>query len=252
MSLTLNMVGGGSGGGLSSTDAVLRVQAPAQSTVTISKGTTTKTDLGHENAIDPSIYDYYFFIHQNQFDSVNPWTVTASLSQYYDAVDTIIIDSADEYDVTLQYKLFLYDLGDENISITGGLNAYPYRVSGAGSDRITPTVTRNQSSIKISSGNTPSFQAFIFASSNPINVTSYSVAKIVVTAYSDASSSTDQAWLALIDELKDNYPTPTFAYINSAREISLDVSNMTGLLYPIIGFGGTHGFNLTFSRWWLE
>lgn len=250
MSLVLNMIGGG--GSFTATDAILRVQAPAQSTVTISKGATTKSDFGHENMLDPTVYDYYFIIHQSQFDSINPWTVTASLEQYYDAVDTIIIDSSDEYDVVLQYKLFLYDLGNENISVTGGLSAYPYGVSSAGSDRITPTVTRNQSSIRISSGTTPKFQAFVFASSNPINVTSYSVAKIVVTAYSDGSTSTDQAWLAFIDELKDKYEMSTYTYINSAREISLDVSNMTGLLYPIIGFGGTNSFSLTFSRWWLE
>lgn len=97
MSLTLNMVGGG-GGGLKATDALLRVQAPAGSTVTVSKGTTTKTDLGHENADDHTVYDYYFIIHASQFDSVNPWTVTATLSGD-SASDTIVIDTADEYDV---------------------------------------------------------------------------------------------------------------------------------------------------------
>ena len=101
MSLTLNMVGGG-GGGLKSTDALLRVQAPAGSTVTISKSTTTKTDLGHENADDHTVYDYYFIIHQSQFDGVNPWTVTATLNGET-ATDTIIIDAADEYDLVMAY-----------------------------------------------------------------------------------------------------------------------------------------------------
>ena len=101
MSLTLNMVGGG-GGGLSATDALLRVQAPAGSTVTITKGTTTKTDLGHENEHDHSVYDYYFIIHQSQFDSVNPWTVTATLNTA-SASDTVIINAPDEYDVVLAY-----------------------------------------------------------------------------------------------------------------------------------------------------
>lgn len=103
MSLTLNMVGGG-GGGLKATDALLRVQAPAGSTVTITKGTTTKTDLGHENADDNSVYDYYFIIHQSQFDSVNSWTVTATLGAQ-SKTSTIIIDAADEYDMVLSYLL---------------------------------------------------------------------------------------------------------------------------------------------------
>lgn len=100
MSLTLNMVGGG-GGGLKATDALLRVQAPAGSTVTITKGTTTKTDLGHENADDHTVYDYYFIIHQSQFDSVNPWTVTATLGSDSTS-DTIIIDTADEYNIVMR------------------------------------------------------------------------------------------------------------------------------------------------------
>lgn len=109
MSLTLNMVGGGSGG-LKATDALLRVQAPAGSTVTITKGTATKTDLGHENADDNSIYDYYFIIHASQFDSVNPWTVTATLNDET-SNSTIVIDAADEYDVVLWYPYWILKNG---------------------------------------------------------------------------------------------------------------------------------------------
>lgn len=102
--MIFNMVGGGAS--LSSTDALLRVEAPAGSTVTITKGSVTKTDLGHENADDNSIYDYYFIIHASQFDST-PWTVTATLGAD-SATDTIVINAADEYDVVLDY----YPTGD--------------------------------------------------------------------------------------------------------------------------------------------
>ena len=90
----------GGGGGLQDTDAILRVIALAGSVVTITKGGVTKSDLGHENAIDNSLYDYYFIIHQSQFDSVNPWTVTATLGIGITS-DTVLINSADEYDITL-------------------------------------------------------------------------------------------------------------------------------------------------------
>lgn len=94
-----SLIGGGS---LKATDALLRVSAPANSVVTISKGSTNKSDNGHLNADDHTVYDYYFIIHQSQFDSVTPWTVTATLSGETSS-DTIVIDTADEYDVVLVY-----------------------------------------------------------------------------------------------------------------------------------------------------
>lgn len=106
MSLVLNMVGGGSGGELLPTDAILRVQATAGATVTITKGSVTKTDLGHENADDNTVYDYYFIIHASQFDSVNPWTVTATLGGSSVSA-TVVVDSANEYDVVLSSYFYV-------------------------------------------------------------------------------------------------------------------------------------------------
>lgn len=100
----------GGGGGLQDTDALLRVQAPAGSVVTITKGGMTKTDHGHENADDNSVYDYYFIIHQSQFDSVNPWTVTATLGTQTSS-GTIIINAVDEYDMELTYRVYLIQNG---------------------------------------------------------------------------------------------------------------------------------------------
>lgn len=107
--MIFNMVGGGSGG-LKATDAILRVIAPAESTVTITKSGVSKSDAGHENAIDPTLFDYYFIIHASQFDSVNPWTVTATLGSESSS-DTIVIDSADEYDVELSYSYWIFKSG---------------------------------------------------------------------------------------------------------------------------------------------
>lgn len=103
MALTLNMVGGG-GGSLSATDAILRVQAPARSTVMIAKGGITKTDLGHESANRPTVYDYYFIIHRSQFDSINSWTVTATRDTDSNAT-TVIIDAPDEYNISIGYHV---------------------------------------------------------------------------------------------------------------------------------------------------
>lgn len=99
MSLVLNMIGGG--GSFTATDAILRVQAPAGGVVTISKGATTKTDYGHENMTDPTVYDYYFIIHQSQFDSLTPWTVSATANRVTNT-QTIIINASDEYDLVFK------------------------------------------------------------------------------------------------------------------------------------------------------
>ena len=102
MSLVLNMIGGG--GSFTATDAILRVQAPATSVVTITKGSTVKTDYGHENMLDPTVYDYYFIIHQSQFDGLTPWSVTAT-DEGITNTKTIIINASDEYDLTFRCKV---------------------------------------------------------------------------------------------------------------------------------------------------
>lgn len=105
MSLVLNMIGGG--GSFTATDAILRVQAPATSVVIISKGTTVKTDYGHENMLDPTVYDYYFIIHQSQFDSLTPWSVAATNGAITN-IQTIIINASNEYNLR-----FLCHMPDE-------------------------------------------------------------------------------------------------------------------------------------------
>ncbi len=125
MSLVLNMIGGG--GSFTATDAILRVQAPSGSTVTITKGSTTKSDFGHPNINRPTIYDYYFIIHQSQFDSYNPWTITATRDSDTNTT-TIIINASDEYDVSISYHVpidlyqeveFLQSTGTQGILFSG-------------------------------------------------------------------------------------------------------------------------------------
>lgn len=144
----LNMVGGG-GGGLKSTDAILRVIAPAGSTVTISKGVVSKSDQGHENASDTSLYDYYFIIHASQFDSVNPWTVTATLGAQ-SKTETIIINSAEEYDVVIAYAIYFVKDGVIDTALT--------------SEMTGGSITQKSGYVRFATG--PSAVAFFDASVN--------------------------------------------------------------------------------------
>lgn len=241
MSLTLNMVGGG--GSLKATDALLRVQAPAGSTVTISKGTTTKTDLGHENADDHTRYDYYFIIHQSQFDSVNPWTVTltpndAGLSK------TVIIDSADEYDVNLYYK-FIYNQGvissdvgslvagyNSGVACTRTANADNYYMKGVGNNDMG------------SNGST--------VGNNSINITQYSKIGTVFSAFTRTSDGIAIVGAATgkTSSLSTRYagtPTPN-------EPVFVDISALSGNYY--IGFGGGGSVRATWEfniiKLWLE
>lgn len=118
MSLVLNMVGGG-GGKLKDTDAVLVVTVPTGSTVTATKGGVTLAPTMWTKAADSTLDCAIFSIPASQFDSVNPWTVTATLGTKTDS-DTLLINSANEYDIFLAYGVYLFDNGDQCITVTGG------------------------------------------------------------------------------------------------------------------------------------
>lgn len=108
MILTASIYGNGR---LMPTDALLHIIAPAGSLVTITKGSATETGLGHVNINDPTLYDYYFIIHQSQFDSITPWTVTATIWGVT-STESVLIDSSKAYDVIMPVpNLYLYNSG---------------------------------------------------------------------------------------------------------------------------------------------
>lgn len=104
MSIVCNMVGGG--GGLKDTDAVLIVTVRTGSTVTATKNGVTLTPTmwvqNANNEHDTAI----FAVKANTFDSANPWTVTATLGTLTKSA-TIIIDAAKEYEIALEYRIYL-------------------------------------------------------------------------------------------------------------------------------------------------
>lgn len=104
MSLTFNMVGGGGGGKLKDTDAVLVVTVPTGSTVTATKGGTTLTPTIWVKAADQALDCAIFSIPASQFDSTTPWTITAT-DGTNTASKTILIVSNKEYEVKLSYHV---------------------------------------------------------------------------------------------------------------------------------------------------
>lgn len=219
MGIIGNAVTLGGGGGITATDAILRVQAPAGSTVTITKGTTTKTDVGHENADDNTVYDYYFVIHQSQFDSTTPWTVTATLGTST-ATGTVTIDTADEYDLVLNYLFYIQKSGEGlqvemgwkasggNVTVTFGANAIVVAPSG-------------------SSGNT----AYV-GTKTKIDVTNYS--QLVVVCPSGSGAQGVIGFYSVIyssGAYSDTWGTPVASGTLQNGTITIDISNVSGEYY---------------------
>lgn len=226
MSLTINMVGGG-GSSLQATDAVLRVQAPAGSTVTITKGGTTKTGIGFVNSADNSVYDYYFIIKQSEFNST-AWTITGTLSGQGSASTTIVINASKEYYAELSYKLWLYNAGNEYTSVTGGWIQRPtvsgYVASG--------TFTKNSDNIYSKS---VSMGSSAISTTNAIDLTGYSTLHIKFKVGSGS-----QARYKIATELPTSGEPTTISASTSYQTITLDISSYSGSYFFALGDMSSH------------
>lgn len=108
MSLVLNMVGGGSGGGLDPSDALIHVNASLGSTVTFAKGGVTVKTIPPNEAfsnVDGETADYYYPVKTANYGT---WTVTATLGTD-SATATVTIDSNKQYDLSMAAKWFIRD-----------------------------------------------------------------------------------------------------------------------------------------------
>lgn len=118
MSMTFNMVGGG-GSGIPGNRAVLVARIPSGSTVTATKGGITLTPMMWVSETYPDQDIALFVFAPAQFDSVNPWTITAT-DGTNTASTTVLITSNKEYETELSFATYLYKDGDQCSSATGG------------------------------------------------------------------------------------------------------------------------------------
>lgn len=216
--------GGGGGGGFNANDAILHVQAPAHSIVTIAKGSYHKSDAGHERDSDQTVYDYYFVIHQSQFDSVTPWTVTATLDSNT-IQKPIIINAANEYDMVLVYSFYLLNGSDynwnysrSNITTNGSITSQTGRVLLKTNAKSNAYVYIRWVAVDLTGYNTIS--AYFVNGMNDVNV--YGVVWISdspsVNKYGNATACTHQY----------------FAKSQSGN-VTLDVSEYSGVWYVAVG-----------------
>lgn len=119
MSLTMNMVGGG-GSGIPGNRAVLVARIPSGSTVTATKGGVTLTPMMWVSETYPDQDIALFVFTPAQFDSVNPWTITATERPpgTGTASTTILITSNKEYEVELSFAFYLVKAGVASVTLT--------------------------------------------------------------------------------------------------------------------------------------
>ena len=113
--------GSGGGGGLSPNNAVIHVNAPVGSSISLSKGGVVvkviDSSKSHISSANANYADYYYAVSSNNYGS---WSMQASLGTEVSTVETITINSNKQYDVALDYTFWLYKEGNEYTNRTGG------------------------------------------------------------------------------------------------------------------------------------
>ena len=227
---------------LATTDALLRVQANAGSVVTIVKGTTSLIDYGHVNIDDNSAYDYYFVIHESQFDSVTPWTITGTW-QGETSTAEIIIDTPDEYDIRLWHILRLIQNGDECVYNTGGWQPRAWNTTSTKAG-ILPTVTPGENYVDVRVQVTGStWVGGVYEVINDIDLTNISILHIDFEVPSVKNDGTNNctSWMGVANRNGTHWNPSASGHANvayqsifSARTVlartekTLDVTSITG------------------------
>lgn len=239
MSLTFNMIGGGSGGGITFGDAMIRVKAPLGSTVAFSKGGVVAKTLSPSDAFadpDGKNANYYYSISQSNYGE---WVVTATKDTNTKNF-TLTVNASQQYDVELRYQTMLYD--------TGNLYGYDWKISREEDYNYqTPSGQRLYVSQNGNGMIVPHIGFFINSIFDLSNYTTFYAHILDTTAYINS------VVLFLTSDIKQYQQIPTYLYNPStmvASEtinwadlpndmiVSFDISNIQGSYYLNIGGNG--------------
>lgn len=244
--MIINMAGGG--GGLKDTNAVLIVNVPTGSNVTAVKGVLSITPTIWTKSSDPFVDCAIFNILSSQFDSINPWIITATRGTKTVSSE-ILVTTNKEYELTLRYSVYIYNRGEIN-PITGGF------ISGW-NDGVSPTRTEFSdryymrgigSSMYGANGTT--------VTRNLINVTEYNTLCIVFSTFSLSGSGAGGAGaeIGLTSNSSSQFSVMWSGTPTPNEVVSLDISSISGNYY--VGFGGGGSINVTWEfdvvEFWFE
>lgn len=232
---------GGGGGGPTAADAILTVTAPAGSTVTAAKGSASLTPTLWTAAADATQECALFVIPAAQFDSSTPWTVTATDGTKTDT-ETVVIDSNKQYDLTLDYNLWLVKNG---------------KLLAAFTPSAEMTITQEADFVLLLT----TANKYARISTGQINITDYSALKLVLcedanerVGYSYYAPSNPYPALGYGSQLPSSDTALNFANfirLNSAtgdifkHSFTVNLTSASGLVYitlALSGSTGTRGF----------
>lgn len=239
MSMTFNMVGGG-GSGIPGNRAVLVARIPSGSTVTATKGGVTLTPMMWVSETYPDQDIALFVFTPAQFDSVNPWTITAT-DGTSTASTTIFITDNKEYEVELTYEIVFVE--------NGVLTSLPWTIA-TNPDYPSAAVVQETGQVMFTTGS--EYAATVFGSTDAYDLTDYTTLRLVV-ASGQSYYRSDKAPCVAIGR---NRPTGTgtsasatnldyLTMLNgstgaiSATTYTLDVSALSGLFYVGISLAGS-------------
>lgn len=234
----------GGGGKLKNTDAVLIVTVPTGSTVTATKGGTTLTPTMWVKAGDASLDCAIFIISASQFDSVTPWTITAT-DGTNTASTTVLITTNKAYEVVLKYKLWLYKNGNTYDSTTGGWQVQNYNSNS------TIALREDRIYIKVN------FSSGCVATVSKVDVTDYSSMHVVFNSLNYSSGSNFYAGLKAsspvsTDAHQGSQLNPYAAVKGSGTDIDIavDTSHVSGLYYVEVACSAN--VETAITQIWLE
>lgn len=166
---------------------------------------------------------------------------------------------------------YLYKDGDECVDVTGGWNAYPYRVNGYNTGK-TPTLNKGTNAMTISlnnelSGNPDAKRGCIF-SEKKIDMSRFKTLKIhlikahaVGTRPNDQSGTYDSIYFSITDQKSDRYKVrkSDLLIINEDKEDFVASMDLTGIYEPyyvsidilVLNVGGINVY-ATVDSIWLE
>lgn len=233
MSLTLNMVGGGSGGGISSNSALLVVYAPLGSIVTATSGGSSKTSrTGIVLSDDPTREMHLISIGSSQFGT---WTVTAT-DGVHSATKSIEISSAKYYELSCPYELLLYRNGVIDTSSLAGDGLISRRWYGGNSVKTLANANSLLTATNRWSGSGDASSVY-FGSENKIDVSVYNTLTMTIRSIPKRGNTRLGITSTHSGVSVSNGDWAAYTLVANGRaisrdtEISVDISNVSGEYY---------------------
>jgi len=197
---------------------------------------------------------------------VGTYTVRGTLETYNKSID-VVIDAVGQYEVVIEYKLYLYREGDECTAVTGGYVIKDY------SNYVTLTKNSDNLLLQATASNANAFTVAYFATEDQIPLDGYSVLKVRYDRYVSVNYSNPSinVYVALYSDLSK--PSDVWEHGNRLDRLSihegagqsaadtdrimeLDISTLTNSVYLTVDM--TPGYYGSGTVWykikdiWLE